>query len=204
MAMIIPDIRGAEPVAWHRIPDVGHRAVAIRVHNGHVPDGGWSGGARRASIWQAGIPITGLIQELRPDRPIEDQAEDLVALLDAIYPGDFLVGRITRGLSLSGAGTRERWEMWRAYVNKRLGYDGYRGAWLMTDTGTRGLDDVIADPDVPTWIIRHTVDEPGLPYDLWQFAGDHVQGTSPFDVAGRSLWRGCAHQLAERIGGVSL
>ena len=165
----LPDVSEFQPnVDWAQV--VGHNggAAIIRALYGtsHV-DKAWYNGARRADAHKKGMRALGIYQYLVKSQDALAQAQAFVNLVGTLQPGEFAVLDLEEG----DGDQSSRAQTWLDFVDSKLTYPGYNGAWLYSGQSffkTQGLLP-IANSSRHTWVASYGSVEPtDVPHTLWQ------------------------------------
>lgn len=171
-----PEVTDALYLAWSR-------AIIIRAAYGTShEDRAWRGGARRDALHAGGARFIGLYQYVRASQDPAAQARVLAAMVEAMRPGEKIIGDFEEG---SGNQAAHR-DAWAAVIRAGLGDEPWTYSGL-NFAGAHGLAPV-------EWVAAYGQPEPAVRHKLWQFTDNfQVPGVGRADC---SIFHGTIDQLA--------
>src|SRR5262249_58953556 len=116
-------------------------------------------GARRKDAHANGVRALGIYQYLVKSQDPVQQAQAFVSLVGSLKPGEFAIVDIEEGDGDQSA----RANAWLEYVDGKLTYPGYSGAWLYSGQSffkEHGLMP-IANSSRHTWVASYAQNAPG-------------------------------------------
>jgi GH25 family lysozyme M1 (1,4-beta-N-acetylmuramidase) len=165
----LPDVSEFQSnVDWAKVASRNGGAAIIRAMYGanHV-DKAWYNGARRKDAHANGVRALGIYQYLVQNQDPVQQAQAFVSLVGSLQPGEFAIVDLEEGDGDQSA----RANAWLKYVDGKLTYPGYAGAWLYSGESffkDHGLMP-IANSARHTWVAAYAQNEPSdVGHTLWQ------------------------------------
>jgi GH25 family lysozyme M1 (1,4-beta-N-acetylmuramidase) len=203
----LPDVSEFQPdVDWAKVVAKNGGAAIIRALYGtsHV-DNLWIKG-RRDAAHNAGVKVLGIYHYLTKDQDPVAQAEVFVRTVGTLRRGEFAVLDLEEGSGDQSG----RAKQWFKYVDARLTYPGYRGAWLYSGDSflASELNEFLTSSHRNIWVADYGA-KPGVRHVLWQHTDGthavppdwHQQGWPGIGRCDCSVFEGTLPQLAAVVHG---
>jgi GH25 family lysozyme M1 (1,4-beta-N-acetylmuramidase) len=181
----LPDVSEFQPnVDWAQVVQKNGGAAVIRAMYGtsHV-DKAWYNGARRADAHKKGMRALGIYQYLVKNQDALAQAQAFVKLVGTLQPGEFAVLDLEEG----DGDQSSRAQTWLDFVDSKLTYPGYNGAWLYSGQAFFKANGLlpIANSNRHTWVAAYAASAPAdVAHTLWQHTDREAwPGIGPCDCS---------------------